>query len=194
MLFGVGFVGVKNQKRMNDTNLVKDLQKLAATPSIIAIDGVAGSGKTTLAIKLSEELSNAPVVHMDDLYNGWSNPFSDELVQRVTKQILKPYLISNSASYQKYNWVNKTFSETVDISHPKYLILEGVGSGQSSFRGYIQKLIWIDLDPTIGYQRVIKRDGEHIKESMKKFLIDQEKHFNAELTNNHADYIIKGAP
>ena len=93
MLFGVGFVGVKSQKRMNNTNLVQDLHKLAATPSIIAIDGVAGSGKTTLATKLSEELSNAPVVHMDDLYNGWSNPFSDELVQRVTKQILNPYLI-----------------------------------------------------------------------------------------------------
>ena len=78
---------------MNNTSLVQDLLKLAATPSIIAIDGVAGSGKTTIAIKLSEELSNAPIVHMDDLYNGWSNPFSDQLVERVTKQILKPYLI-----------------------------------------------------------------------------------------------------
>ena len=41
---------------------------------------------------------------------------------------------------------------------------------------------------------MIARDGEGIKEEMKNFLIDQNKHFNAELTKNAADYIISGAP
>ena len=37
--------------------------------TLIAIDGVAGSGKTTLALKLATDLTDSYVVHMDDLYD-----------------------------------------------------------------------------------------------------------------------------
>ena len=43
---------------------------------LVAIDGPAGSGKTTLAGALSDELvgrgAKAAVLHLDDLYDGWT--------------------------------------------------------------------------------------------------------------------------
>ena len=47
----------------------------AGNTHIIAIDGPAGGGKTTLAMQISQALSSRfsiEVVHMDDLYNGLS--------------------------------------------------------------------------------------------------------------------------
>ncbi|MEY4337799.1 MAG: hypothetical protein RL680_694, partial [Actinomycetota bacterium] len=54
--------------------------------SLIAIDGRAGAGKTTLAAKFFEELSvdkSVQVIHMDDLYNGWNNALDERLTKTL---------------------------------------------------------------------------------------------------------------
>ncbi|MEY3649405.1 MAG: hypothetical protein RL370_108, partial [Actinomycetota bacterium] len=54
--------------------------------SLIAIDGRAGAGKTTLAASIYEELSEdktVAVIHMDDLYDGWENALSERLTQTL---------------------------------------------------------------------------------------------------------------
>ncbi|MDP1706768.1 MAG: hypothetical protein Q8L36_03020, partial [bacterium] len=61
-------------------DLVKVVQEVLLTPPrcgnthVLAIDGRAGSGKTTLANDLSLALSaKSPVslIHMDEIYGGW---------------------------------------------------------------------------------------------------------------------------
>ena len=65
-------------------------------PAIIAIDGNAGAGKTTLAIEISTKLldigKSSQIVHMDDLYEGWQNPFTVNLATRVITEVLEPFL------------------------------------------------------------------------------------------------------
>ena len=52
---------------MDYQNLLSELIPL--TPGqIIAIDGPAGSGKTTLAKKLQLDISEVEIIHLDDLY------------------------------------------------------------------------------------------------------------------------------
>ena len=58
-----------------------DLCKEKLRP-VIAIDGPAGAGKTTLAHEIFLALSNkmsVQVIHMDDLYDGWENALSKDL-------------------------------------------------------------------------------------------------------------------
>ena len=80
MRFGVGCAGtesLKNSKLINYQELLNNLRKIETTsPRVFAIDGVAGSGKTTLASQLQLDLPGSQVVHMDDLYSGWKDPLS----------------------------------------------------------------------------------------------------------------------
>ena len=177
------------------SQLYKELELLRSSElAIIAIDGVAGSGKTTLAERLKGDLASCQVVHMDDLYNGWSDPLSKELTQRVITQILKPVKNHQIAKYEKYNWYIDSFDLTSSIPRSDFLILEGVGSGQIAFREFFSKLIWVELDPQAGFERVIARDGEGVRTQMINFLVNQSNHFSSELTQKAADYTFSGVP
>ncbi|MFM8869742.1 MAG: hypothetical protein ACKOFQ_06470, partial [Candidatus Nanopelagicus sp.] len=98
------------------------------------------------------------------------------------------------AKYKKYNWYLETFDLESSIPNCDLLILEGVGAGQTAFRKFLAKLIWVELDPNMGFERVIARDGEGVKKQMVNFLTDQGNHFASELTQNAADYTISGVP
>jgi len=68
------------------------------------------------------------------------------------------------------------------------------GTHQSAFREFIDVAIWIECDPNVGLERVIKRDGEQIRKHMLSFLVDQDKHFSHERTSDYAHYTLNGAP
>ena len=198
MLSGVGFAGTRNRRNLPMTDYQSLLQEINGIENdkttLIAIDGVAGSGKTTLALKLATELTDSYVVHMDDLYDGWNNPLSQKLTARVISQLLNPISKQMSVSYQVFNWKLNRFTDFKSVPQSKYLILEGVGAAQREFRPYMNKIIWIECDPNLGYNRVIARDGDQVKQEMLKFLIDQNNHFLTELSKNAADYTLNGAP
>jgi uridine kinase len=176
-------------------DLLKNLKKIESTsPHVFAIDGVAGAGKTTLASKLQLDIPGSQVVHMDDLYNGWQDPLSQELSKRVYDEILDPFLQGYEVLYKKFNWYQNVFDQTIKIPPTKTLFLEGVGAGQRAFRNVLSRIIWVEFDPETGFERVITRDGEVVKPQMLNFLTDQSKHFSAELTNKAADYRISGVP
>lgn len=198
MLFGDGFVGTGNLKKViviNYPDLLSAIEKLDSTQPIgLAIDGVAGSGKTTLASRLCGDLKNCQVVHMDDLYEGWNDPLSQRLTAKVIRELLEPFNQQIPIRYQKFDWILNRFDKFEDLKTSNILILEGVGSGQREFRKYLSKTIWVEYDPSQGFDRVIARDGEGIRGEMVNFLLDQNKHFIAELTKNASDYTISGAP
>lgn len=198
MLFGDGFVGTGNLKKViviNYPDLLSAIEKLDSTQPIgLAIDGVAGSGKTTLASRLCSDLKSCQVVHMDDLYEGWNDPLSQRLTAKVIRELLEPFNKQIPIRYQKFDWILNRFDKFEDLKTSNILILEGVGSGQREFRKYLSKTIWVEYDPSQGFDRVIARDGEGIRGEMVNFLLDQNKHFIAELTKNASDYTISGAP
>ena len=198
MRFGVGYAGtesLKNSKLISYQDLLSNLKKIDNTsPHVFAIDGVAGSGKTTLSSKLQLDTPASQVVHMDDLYSGWKDPLSEGLTKRVIDEILNPFLKGNEVIYRKFNWHQNVFGESMKIAPTKTLFLEGVGAGQSAFRKMLSRIIWVEFDAESGFERVIARDGEVVKSQMLNFLKDQNKHFSAELTNKAADYTISGVP
>jgi len=108
--------------------------------------------------------------------------------------LLEPLSKQLPVTYQIFDWKLNRFTEFKTIPQSKYLILEGVGAAQREFRPYINKIIWIECDPNLGFNRVIARDGEQVEQEMIKFLIDQNNHFSAELSKNVADYTLNGAP
>jgi uridine kinase len=176
---------------MQFTDALLDLCS-AQTPSIIAIDGPAGAGKTTLASDLSLALASSfrvNVIHMDDLYNGWDRALGEDLTSTLSA-ICKNHLASKPLTYSRFNWTTGEFGESTTTPHADLLILEGVGSGQSSIREYLTALLWIDIDYNQGLTRVLERDGQSLENQMQKWLVQQEQHFRVEGTQNAADFIL----
>lgn len=164
----------------------------AQTPSIIAIDGPAGAGKTTLANNLGLALSTSlrvNVIHMDDLYNGWDRALSEDLTLTLSA-ICRNHLAANPLKFSKFNWAANEFDEPISVPAADLLILEGVGSGQSAIRENLISLLWIDIDYNQGLARVLERDGQSLENQMQKWLVQQEQHFRVEGTQNAADFIL----
>jgi uridine kinase len=168
-----------------------DLCKGSERP-IIAIDGPAGAGKTTLASNIHLALYpnfTSTIIHMDDLYNGWDKALSSELTE-LLNYIAQAHSQSQPISLSKFNWAESAFSPAEAIDDAQLIILEGVGSGQSAIREYLSALIWIDIDESKGLSRVLERDGEGIRNQMQKWLVTQEQHFALEKTENAADFVL----
>ena len=192
MLVGSG--GYVNPQLPELKQLLPKLVAKCGECIVITIDGPAGSGKTTLAKDLELELDSVHTIHMDDLYEGWNDPLSQRLTAKVIRELLEPFNKQIPIRYQKFDWILNRFDKFEDLKTSNILILEGVGSGQREFRKYLSKTIWVEYDPSQGFDRVIARDGEGIRGEMVNFLLDQNKHFIAELTKNASDYTISGAP
>lgn len=159
---------------------------------IIAIDGPAGAGKSILASTILLALSphfSATVIHMDELYPGWKNAIGDELTKTLT-WITSCHKAKKPLLYSSFNWEANEFADPKSHPSTHLLILEGVASAQIAIEESLATSIWLDLDPLIGYQRVIDRDGENISREMKQWLVMQEQHFAADRTKERCEFLL----
>lgn len=162
---------------------------------IIAIDGPAGAGKTTLAAHLTAALSlkySCTTLHMDNLYNGWQSPFDHHLTDALTLACTS-HQKSQKFSLAHFDWKKNEYGAPIEIPQSQMLILEGVGSSQLAIRPYLNASIWIDIDPTLGFERVISRDGEVISEQMLGWLNQQAEHFRENNSESAADFVLTTA-
>jgi len=158
--------------------------------TLYALDGPAGAGKTTYAAKLEAELSvnaSVKVIHMDDLYNGWDNALSNALSE-ILDRISTAHLAGREFVIKKFNWSTMHFDSEERITPTDFLIIEGVGAAQQIVRESGAITYWLDIEPEIGLQRVLDRDGAHIEVQMRQWQIDQDKHFARDETLENCEF------
>jgi uridine kinase len=156
---------------------------------LLAIDGPAGSGKTTLAAKLEREYqltTTVQVIHMDDLYNGWENALSEELAEKLS-HIVQSHNSGKDFHLAKFNWASMKFDEGELMLATEVLILEGVGAAQKVVRDAGAMTYWIETPAEIGLQRVLDRDGHHLRDLMLKWQTHQDAHFQIDKTAENCD-------
>lgn len=149
----------------NQQALIEHLteQALASNNAIILIDGRAGSGKSTLAAKLQNNIfregESAPrVIHMDDLYLGWTG--LNEGVSYLQRMILSPLQTKGLASWQEYNWETNRRENWREFSGGTPLIIEGCGSINTFTSSITDLSVWLEVPEVTRKQRFIERDGE----------------------------------
>ena len=187
----VGSDGYVNPQLPELKQLLPKLVAKCGECIVITIDGPAGSGKTTLAKELSSALDSCYTIHMDDLYEGWDSTLTPNLTKKL-QRILEYVKMESRIQFVPFDWLESNFSPQVELPTPKYLIIEGVGSGQSAIRDFISLSLWIEVLPDIGLERVIKRDGPAVAQFMPAFIVAQDIHFEKEATKKSADYRLSG--
>jgi cytidylate kinase len=155
---------------------------------LLCVDGPAGSGKTTLAAGVGE-LSGCPVVHMDDLYPGWSGLAE---VDAQLESLLRPLAQGRPGSYRRYDWLAERFAETVTVDPAALLVVEGVGSGSSGFGDLTTLLVWVEAPYELRMARGLARDGDTFAPHWEQWARDETALFDREHTRERADVHVDG--
>jgi uridine kinase len=156
---------------------------------LVSIDGPAGSGKSTLAATIADLDPTAHVVHMDDLYDGWTG-LGD--VARQLGTLVRPLAVGKPGFYRRYDWHRGEFAETVDVEPPPLLVLEGVGAGQAELGTLITVLVWVSAPRALRRERGLTRDGEGMAPHWDGWMRQEDAHFATQRTAERADVVVDG--
>ncbi len=153
---------------------------------LIAIDGPAGAGKSTLAAAIFDIFPGSRVVTLDDLYDGWSG------LPRLHEQLdalLGPLSEGRPGTYRRYDWAEGRYAETVVVDPVDLLVLEGVGAGSLRHADLITVLVWVNAPADLAWSRVIARDGAEVEQPLHQWRLDEQEHFARENTRDRADLV-----
>jgi uridine kinase len=156
---------------------------------LVCLDGPAGSGKTTWAAAIAAAADRAPIVHMDDLYAGWSGLPQIDL---QLGDLLLPLAAGRPGSYRRYDWEDGRFAEKVVVDPAPVLVLEGVGSGASRFADLSTLLVWVEAPYGVRLERGLARDGDDFAPYWEQWARDETELFARERTRERADVLVDG--
>jgi uridine kinase len=173
------------------TQILDQIDRGNQTP-IVLIDGRAGSGKSTFAEQLQQQLfrdgESAPrVIHMDNIFEGWEGLSlgSDYMV----RFILNPLARKETASWQDWSWVKNERSSWREFSGGTPLIVEGCGALTERSKEHAFLSLWLEASEETRRARWIERE-RHLDKF--DFWAAQELDFYArEKSKSLADLIIE---
>ncbi len=159
---------------------------------LVAVDGHAGSGKSTFAAALAAALGGAPVVHLDDLATheelfGWTG--------RLREGVLGPLSGGRPGGYRVYDWEARRFSgPPAAVPCAPVVLVEGVGAGRRAVRPHLARLLWMDLPREASWERGRRRDGAGLADFWRGWIAAEEEHFSADPSRPFADLLVRQLP
>ncbi|MFC9331471.1 uridine kinase [Kitasatospora sp. NPDC057015] len=156
---------------------------------LVAVDGHAGSGKTTFAGRLAAALGDAPVVHLDDLATH-AEPFG--WTERLRREVLEPLAAGRTARHRVYDWTARRFEGVRPVPAAPVVLVEGVGAGRRALRPALAALVWMELDAGAARRRGELRDGPELAGFWIDWARAEEAHFAADPSRPHADFRVDG--
>lgn len=117
-------------------------ERVRDRPVVVAIDGRAGSGKSSLAQLVAPLLGNAPVVHMDDLYPGWDGLAAG--VEILDHDVLAPLRSGRTGRYRRYDWHAGAPAGTHEVPAARFVLVEGCGCTAGDASGLVDVRVWVD--------------------------------------------------
>lgn len=158
---------------------------------VIAIDGLSGSGKTSLADAVAERLA-APVVHLDDLYPGWDGLAA--AIPLLTEQVLQPLARGERAAYRRWDWHRDRWAETVPVAPAPVLVVEGCGASALPAGRYAAVRVWVQAPTGVRRERGIARDGTAYAPHWQRWQAQEDALFAADDTRSRADLVVDTTP
>ena len=167
---------------------------------VIAIDGGAASGKTTLAAELAERYGGS-VIHMDDFFLQPHQRTQKRLSEaggnldreRFQSEVI-PFLRANEGfSYQRFDCPMMALGEMISVPKAPLFIVEGSYSHHPAFGEPYDLKIFLHTDVEKQASRILARNGEKSYEMFKNRWIPMEnRYFEAFSIENKANIVIEG--
>ena len=161
---------------------------------LVAVDGPSGAGKSQFATRLGK-VADIPVVHTDDLLDGWDDQFS--FWARLEQQVLGPLRHGRPATYLRYLWHRQAFGgDAVVVEPAAAVLLEGVSAARREIRPELSFSIFVTAPADLRWRRALARDGRDdvaFRAYLERWRMNEDRHFAADATAAHVDLLVDGA-
>ena len=172
-------------KRINELLSNPEKQKI-----IIAIDGMTGSGKTTLSKELSQMFDDAPIFHADDFFllpelrteERLKEPGGNIHYERMKKEVIDPLIngkINDIIKYKPFNCRIQDFGEEKSLKINKINIVEGSYSLNPYFGKYYDFSVFLKINDNEQIERLTKRAPKMINNFINKWIPLEKKYHEA---------------
>lgn len=156
---------------------------------LVCLEGRAGAGKTTLADAVASAYSgSSAVVHLDDLYEGWSG--LPTVGARIRDELLPPLRAGRPARLRRWDWAAGRFGPELVVPTVDALIVEGVGSYARAYDAEVSLVVWIELPDEVRRRRALERDGETFAPYWERWAADEVAVHARERTRDRADVVL----
>ena len=176
------------------------LDKTTSRPFLIAIDGMCGSGKTTLGNLLAKEL-NASLFHMDDFFlqshqrteKRLAEPGGNVDYERFKAEVLDHISDTDGVIFRPFSckeW--KLADDPVTVPYHDIVILEGSYSHHPYFKDIYDVKIFLEISKEEQKKRIIGRDGNDRWPMFEnKWIPMENKYFETFKIKENSHYITK---
>lgn len=142
----------------------------AQRPLLVCIDGLGGSGKSTIARGLAAACDDVQIVQVDDFYRPSSGRHTGSVadrpigadfdLNRLRTEVLLPLRSGLRANYHAYDWtVDSVSTHAVAVTKP-IVVVEGVYSFSAALSELFDFSLWVDCPRDVRLRRGVARDGE----------------------------------
>jgi uridine kinase len=132
-------------------------------PSIIAVSGFGGAGKSSFASALGHRIA-APVVGIDSFIidRNMSQYARWEIMDfaRLEREVLRPFRQRQPVQYGHFDWDKNTVGGKRVLPATGSIIVEGVGLFRPDLLPHFALLIWVDCPIQEAIERGKKRDRD----------------------------------
>lgn len=165
---------------------------------VIAIDGPAASGKSTLASLLCRVLS-CDIVRLDDFFlplelrseERFSTPGNNIHKERFLQEVVPFIGNKEEFSYTRFDCSKMSLGERVDIKSSEWRIAEGSYSHHPEFNRYYDVAVFSQVDKKTQKERILKRNGADMaKMFFTRWIPMEEEYFKAYNIKENSDVVI----
>ncbi|MDO5406368.1 MAG: hypothetical protein Q4F28_03425 [Eubacteriales bacterium] len=147
----------------------------------VAIDGMCGSGKSTLG-RILNEIYDCNLFHMDDFFLRPEQRCEERLAEiggnvdyeRFADEVLAHLADPNGFRYQVFDCGTRSLAEMVQVPYRRLNIIEGAYSQHPYFKGAYDLRFFYGIEPEEQKNRILKRNGEAMLERFVKEWIPME--------------------
>ena len=172
------------------------LSRNSGRPTLIALDGRCGSGKTTLAAWLAQQFPQSLTVHTDDFYlpphqrvPDWADiPCANMHLDRLRDEVLTPAREGLPFVYRAYSCREGAFLLPVPAAPMPLVIVEGSYSHHPSLAPYYDIKVFLTCPPEEQARRLRVREGERYAGFVSRWIPLEERYFAAYRIEETADF------
>ena len=173
---------------------------------VVAIDGGAGAGKSTLAKGMRDYLGTASILRTDHFFHPLYEYPAARLPpheayrlylswERMCEEALLPLRHGQRAKYQRYDWEKDRLNQWVIVEPSRTVLVEGVYSTRPELRPLIDIAIFVQTPRDERRKRMLTRG--HLKRDIENHWLEpwmaaEDWYFARVRPDEHCDLLVAG--